>query len=354
MESFSKSKIMELPRHVVVGHGALEEIGRVCKELNLRAPGVIVADKTTKQIAGERVAEYMQEADIPCEFEIIEHASTDEVQRVNERIAKENQGFVMGVGGGRPIDVAKCAAYDSHIPHISVPTAASHDGIVSSRAAIWKDGRKISLKTKTPLAMVADTAIIARSPSRLLSAGCGDVIANVTAVLDWKLAYRLRNEQFSSYASHLARRTAELLMEDASLIKPNVEDSAWIVAKALVSSGVSMCIAGSSRPASGSEHKFSHALDATASKPGLHGEQCGLGTIMMMYLHGGEWEKIRDALKIIGAPVTARKIGLGNDEVLNALMEAHNIKPERYTILGDNGLTQDAAEHVAKITGVIS
>ena len=56
----------------------------------------------------------------------------------------------------------------------------------------------------------------------------------------------------------------------------------------MISSGMAISIAGNSRPASGSEHKFSHALDMIAPKPALHGEQCGVGTIMMMYLHGGD------------------------------------------------------------------
>jgi len=119
-----------------------------------------------------------------------------------------------------------------------------------------------------------------------------------------------------------------------------------------VASGVAMSIAGSSRPASGSEHKFSHALDEIAPKPALHGEQCGVGTIMMMYLHGGNWQEVRNALKIIGAPVNAQELGIKEEYIIKALLHAHEIRPERYTILG-TGLTQVAAENVARITKVI-
>ena len=65
---------------------------------------------------------------------------------------------MLGVGGGRPIDVAKCASFNLKMPFVSVPTAASHDGIVSSRASIINDkGRKESLGAQPPLALVADT-----------------------------------------------------------------------------------------------------------------------------------------------------------------------------------------------------
>ena len=125
-----------------------------------------------------------------------------------------------------------------------------------------------------------------------------------------------------------------------------------MVVKALVASGVAMSIAGSSRPASGSEHKFSHALNLVAPKPALHGEQCGMGSIMMMFLHGGKWQKIRQALLTIGAPTNAKELGIDPEYIIEALLQAHTIRPQRYTILG-TGLTEDAARNLAKITYVI-
>ena len=127
---------------------------------------------------------------------------------------------------------------------------------------------------------------------------------------------------------------ARVIIENADSIKPDHETSARLVVKALVSNGVAMSIAGSSRPASGSEHMFSHAFYRIAPKPALHGEQCGVGTIMMMYLHGGNWQEIRDALKKIGAPATAEELGIEDKYIVEALLHAHSIRPERYTILG--------------------
>ena len=73
----------------------------------------------------------------------------------------------------------------------------------------------------------------------------------------------------------------------------------------------------------------------------------------MMYLHGGDWKKISDALKMIGAPTTAKELGIEDKYILEALVLSHTIRPERYTILG-TGLTPDAAEIVARKTKVIS
>lgn len=352
VDSFSKTKAMELPRNVVVGHDAIHQVGEVCSSLKLGKRALVVADETTMKIAGTTAVKALASRKIRTSEFLIPDATWEEVVEAEQRIRKGNFDFALGVGGGRPIDVAKCASFNAGVPFVSVPTAASHDGVVSSRASITKGGEKVSLAAQTPIAVIMDTGIIAESPFRLLAAGCGDIIANLTAVKDWALARNLRNEYYSSYAASLSELAARLVIENAHTIKPRLEESAWFVCKALVSSGVAMSIAGSSRPASGSEHKFSHALDKIAKKPALHGEQCGVGTIMMMYLHGGSWQEVRDALLAIGAPTTSRALGVTDEEVVEALCHAHESHKERYTILGDEGLTHEAAERLAHITKV--
>jgi len=351
---FSKSKAMELPRSVVIGHDAIHQVGEVCAKLKLGRRALVVADPTTMKIAGETVVQELQTHKIKVEEYLIPDSTMAAVRAAEEAIRKADLDFALGVGGGKSIDVAKCASHNAGANFVSVPTAASHDGVVSSRASITGDGgEKLSIAAQTPVAVIMDTKIISESPFRLLAAGCGDIMSNLVAVRDWILARNLRNEYYSSYAAALSEMAANLLLENAPNIKPRLEESAWFVCKALVSSGVAMSIAGSSRPASGSEHKFSHTLDRIAKKPALHGEQVGVGTIMMMYLHNGNWEAIRNALLAIGAPTTARALGIADEEILEALVHAHEVNKDRYTILGDEGLNQEAAERLARLTKVL-
>ena len=355
MERVEKVKWMELPREVLIGHNVLQEIGGICKHLEVGKRAIIVSGIHTRKIAGESVLGILSDAGYDVNLTEVSGINRKNIEHVKKIAAEYKTDFVLAVGGGSIIDTGKIAASELRIPFISVPTIASHDGIASPRASI-KDrerGSPVSIPTHAPLAVVADTKTISSAPYRFTAAGCGDLLANYTAVKDWQLAHRIRNAEFSNYAAALSEMTANMIMENVKEIKKQDEKSAWTVIKALVSSGVAISIAGSSAPASGSEHKFSHALDMIAEKPALHGEQCGVGTIMMTHLYGENWQRIRDVLKEIGAPTTAKELGIKDEQIIEALTCAHKINPGRYTILGDSGLTYEAAERLALVTNVI-
>lgn len=352
MGRFQKFKKMVVPRDIIVGHNAIEHLTDLCNRL-VEGNALVVADKNTKKILGNRVAKLLRQEDYNVKEVIINSPTLKEVNRVTKIIENDSINFVLGVGGGSVIDVSKLSAYKTGIDFISIPTAASHDGIASPQASIKTPNGPSSEKAISPLAVVADTSVIKSAPYRMLASGCADVISNLSALKDWELAHRLKNEEFSSYAASLSKTAATLLVENADIIRPNSEEAVWLAVKGMIVSGVAMCVAGSSRPASGAEHMFSHVLDRIAPGKAMHGEQCGVGAIMMMYLHGGDWEEIKEALSKIGAPTTAKELGISKKKIIQALTTAHTIRPDRYTILGESGLTKEAAKKVAKETGVI-
>jgi glycerol-1-phosphate dehydrogenase [NAD(P)+] len=351
---FEKRTWIRLPRNVVVGHGVLDRTIEAVSELHLTGRPLVVSSPTPHEVAGEKVlAQFEDEGYDPSEI-VIETASFDAVQRVIDHASEIDAGFLLGVGGGKAIDITKMAADDLGLGFVSVPTAASHDGIVSGRGSVPEGDTRHSVAAEPPLAVIADTEVLAEAPWRLTTAGCADIISNYTAVRDWQLAHRLKNVPYSEYAGALSQMTAEMLVESADSIKQGLEESSWIVVKALVSSGVAMSIAGSSRPASGAEHLFSHQLDRLVPDGALHGHQVGVGSIMTEYLHSGQkgkWRDARDALAAIGAPTTADELGIDDETVIEALTTAHQIR-DRYTVLGD-GMSEEAAIEAATVTGVI-
>ena len=342
---------IQMPREVYIDPGIINDTGEICKSLHLDKKILIVTGSHTYDVGAVPAIESLEKDDIGYDVIKVNGASADSISEVEELITPDTT--VLGIGGGKVIDVAKLSSFNQGVYFVSMPTTASHDGIVSPMASIKNPDTSISVAAHSPIAVIADSEVLAQSPFRLLAAGCADLIANFTAIKDWELAHRLKNEPFSESAAALSIMSANLITDNISDIKPNLEPSARIVMKSLFSGGMAISIAGSSRPASGSEHLFSHALDKILDKPALHGEQCGIGTIMMMYLHGGDWKYIRDALKAVQAPTTAAEIGVCEDDIIEALMMANEIRPERYTILGDNGISRDAAYELAYKTEVI-
>ena len=342
------ARSMILPRMVVTGPGVIEQIPAIIAELDIPERGLIVCDKNTFAIAGKQVMEYLEAGSHPMQKIEISGANIEELEKVESY--SDSIDFLVGVGGGRPIDLAKQAGFNKDIPFISIPTAASHDGFGSARASIRQAGSKTSMQAVPPIAVVADTTIISKAPKRLLAAGVGDIISNQTAVLDWKLEGP--KADYSEYSAALSEMAAELVENGIQKVASGSEEGVRLVVKALISSGVAMSIAGTSRPASGGEHKFSHWLDANYDSPALHGEQCGLGSIVTMYLHGGNWEKIKDTLKIVNAPVNSKELGIDDKTILSAFLNAKNIRPERKTILDTS--TSDQIEKAVLATGIIS
>ncbi len=349
---FGKAKGMVFPRIVLVGHGVLDELARTCRQFDFPPRGLVVTGPKTALLAGNRAAEILRADGFEAPTVLAGDATAAEVDRVEAAARDAQARFLVGVGGGSKIDITKVVAARLRLPYVSLPTSAAHDGISSPRASIHGVESIASTDAAVPIGVIADTEVIVQAPFRLLASGCADVISNTTAVLDWRLAVRLRGEEYSTTAGTLSEYAAQEIIDRAAAIKPNLEESVWISIRPILVSGIAMSVAGSSRPCSGSEHLFSHALDRVAEYPSLHGEQCGVGAIMMMYLHGGDWRRLKTALMTIGAPTTARELGVSHDEVTRALMMAHSIRPERYTILGDNGLTREAAERLARVTGV--
>ena len=343
-----------LMKKVIVGKGVRAKIPRVIDELgNFKTIALITGPKVYN-LWSKDIKEMIEKSGKDVFVEIAKSARIEEARRLVDSLRETKVDLIIGVGGGKSIDLAKFVAKELGKDIISVPTAASHDGIASPFSSIKGINGPTSIKTRTPIAVIADTEVIVKAPKRLNLAGVGDILGKFSAVLDWRLAHRLKGEYYGSYAASLALMSAKHILKYVNALKRMDEEGVRILVEALISSGVAMCIAGSSRPASGSEHLFSHALDKIAGGPALHGEQVALGSIMMLYLHGTNlWKKVRSIMKRLGLPTTAKEIGVDDETIVRALLIAHKIRPERYTILGEEGLTREAAKRVARVTGVI-
>jgi glycerol-1-phosphate dehydrogenase [NAD(P)+] len=336
----------------MVGKSILHKLSDICTELQIDS-ALIVTGTTTYRVAGKETKEILEDKRITTYCTLVKDATLRTVERVIKEIKNQRYEVVIGVGGGRNIDVGKLVASKTNKFFISVPTVASHDGIASSLASVKGMGRPYTVKAISPIAVVMDSGIIADSPYRFTASGCGDIISKAVEVEDWRLAHIENGDYYGAYAGSLSLMSAMHVINSAKLIKEKTQEGIRTLLEALVSCGVAMSIAGSSRPTSGSSHLFSHALDQLTDSRALHGEQCGVGAIMMSKLHGQDWKKIKKSLKIIGAPINAEELGVDDEIIVRALCIAQSIRPERYTILNKIKLNEVKARKVATDTNVI-
>ena len=343
---------IELPRLFDVKFHAIENIGENVEKLQLKDTVALLSGNTTYKIAGKKVKEVLEDAGKEVQVLKVKEATTqvaEEAERFYEEIKAD---FAVAVGGGKVIDVTKFSSHEYNIPFVSVPTAASHDGIASARASLYGVDVKGSFPAKAPILVVGDISVLAKAPRRFTISGCADIISNKTAILDWELSRRITGEHMSSYASTLAEISAVSMIEAREEIAKDPIKGAYHVFKGLITSSMAMCIDGSSRPASGAEHLISHSLDQLVEHPALHGEQVGMMSIFTMYLHGGNWKEIKETLEIIGAPTHISQIGIDPDVLVNAILTAQSIRPERYTILA-TGVTRRGVIKALEKTGLI-
>jgi len=346
---------MELPRKIWIGEGVISSLGAFISDIGYSASKVaFVTGKTVKKRASAECKSSFRSMPIDDTWYVVADSSIDSVNKLRKSLSKDIPDFIVGFGGGRAVDVAKMTAFQLKKPFISVPTSASHDGISSTFVSIRGSKKPYSVKANTPLGVLADTTLLAEAPSRLMASGCGDLVAKITAVKDWELARDENNEYFGSYAANLAYMSAKIILNESKKLRIRCNSGIRIVVEALISAGVAACIAGSSRPCSGAEHLFSHAIEyIVGQNHGLHGERVGLGTIMMAKLHNVDWESIVQTLERVGAPTKAKQIRLNEKQIVTSLLAAQALRPVRYTILSKANLNKNSAYELARSVKII-
>jgi len=346
-----QSHTMELPRLIEIGERNIGDFGKFVNSLNKSKRISLISGTNVTKIIQKKIESSLKSNKIKFVWHMSGNNTIPAINTIQKDVKKDQSDLIVGIGGGRSVDTAKMIAFNLDKPFVSVPTAASHDGMASPFVSIVGD-KPHSIVASAPLGVFVDIDIIRKAPPKLLASGCGDLIANIIAVKDWQLGHEKTGEYYGRYSADLALMSAKIVMENSSYYAKNGLD-VRIIVEALISAGVASCIAGSSRPCSGAEHLFSHALDKIAPGRGLHGEKCGIGSIMMAKLQGQDWKKIVKTLKDVGAPTSAKQIGLKSEEIVTALMIAQELRPERYTILKEIEMTEKKALNLAKVTNVI-
>ena len=280
-------------RAVVVKPGAVREIPRVLRELGLVGRLAVVFDKNVRPIAEESVLPVLTQANLRFEPLCLEKpgelvADLTTARELMDRLPSDADVLV-SVGSGTVNDLSKYSASVRGLPYVSVATAPSMNGYTSSITALTAGKFKTTQETSAAVAVIADVDILKQAPADMIRAGLGDLISKWVCNADWKLSQLVHKTYFCRVPFEMIRQQEQYYMEHASDLGHGEPTAVQALTEAIMISGFSMSIVGTSSPSSGSEHLVSHTWemkDHLAGKPGhLHGAQVGVGTALMARLY---------------------------------------------------------------------
>lgn len=283
-------------KEVIIEAGALKRLlpmfqGGILKEYG---HPVIICDENTWEAAKNGLAEIAGMCDVICLSPEGLHANNEGVAKAEEKLPKVTD-LILAVGSGTIHDLSRYVAFHHGIPFVSIPTAASVDGFVSTVAAMTWDGMKKTMEAAAPLIVLADTDLFSRAPYRLTASGVSDLLGKYTAIVDWKISHLVTGE-------YLCRRVCDLEMEAVDRIyhciddlKEGKKEAYEELMYALLLSGLAMQMIGNSRPASGAEHHMSHLWEMEVLNDYIdayHGEKVSVGLLLATE----RYERIKNAI----------------------------------------------------------
>jgi glycerol-1-phosphate dehydrogenase [NAD(P)+] len=349
---------------IYVEKNALQRIPEVIIKLALGTNCLIVDDVNTREVAGIATIDLLKQNG--CKVSEVTVDRPDEVNVDKVVMNAGSQDFLIGVGGTSVLDITKLAAYRQRARYILFSTGIANNGMSSKTASIYIKGKKETISTNLPDAVIVDITIVSTAPRWMVAAGCGDLTAEVTAIKDWQLG---RDEKMESYCDSVASLELSALddvMRNVDAIGRRTDAGIRYLVDALIRSGLGMSIWNSSRPASGSEHLWSHWLDHYAEENkvrfGQHGEQVGIGTLLMAKYHEfydrNWWSKgeypnyqanaIMSFLRKVDAPTTPAEIGVNKELAVQAFLGAWEYRKDRHTILHRRHPTPEDAQRVMR------
>lgn len=273
---------------LIVGPNVLSHLIGLLKSRNVNHP-FVVSDINTYQAAGEAVCKLLSDAGISyTSYTMDSLCPTPSEYWVGAAAMRctKNMDGIIAVGSGTINDICKIISCNTKLPYIIVGTAPSMDGYASDTSSMVLSGLKVSIASCCPGAIIADTAIMAKAPMPMLQAGLGDMAAKYTSICEWRISHLITGEYYCENIASLIRKSLKQCVDCSDRLAERDPEVIGHIVNGLILSGISMGFAGISRPASGTEHYFSHIWDMTALECGyehhLHGIQCGVSTLLTL------------------------------------------------------------------------
>lgn len=357
---------------ISIGSGAINDLPEMAAPFK-EGTILVVSDSNTYKVAGKKAIELLEESGFDVKELTFE--TGDDILLPDEktlgRILQEQSldtSLMVAVGSGVLNDSVKYVTSRTHLPYIIVATAPSQDGYVADGAPIISEGYKYSPVAHLCYGLIGDSDILATAPQDLIEAGYADIIAKLTALADWDLAVKVKDDYYCETTVELTRRALDITIENGAGLVDSDPKSLSALMEGLTLTGVAMALINISRPASGAEHMLSHFWEMEyidrGDNPVHHGWQTGVATAVIArffeltedILPEGTKElcpspaEIRELLAKGGAPTTPKEIGIDRELFRQSLLHGYKVRP-RYSVMEfahENGRLEEIAEQITK------
>ncbi len=259
----------------------------------------------------------------------------DESAEVIDKI-KDTDAIILAFGGGSVLDIVKYCASKCDAPYITVPSTLSNDAIYSCVSRLSDNGKKKSYGVQPPTGIIVDLEVIKKSPKDLILAGVADLVSNLSALEDWKLAYKNIGEPINELAYMLSKESVMPLFNYHSENELLTDEFLFDLTNGLITSGLSMIVCGTTRVTSGAEHLISHAIDEYfPERSTIHGLQVGWAHLIVeksIRHNEEEYNRLYRLYQSIGLVESIkRNIKFTDDEFFSLIPLAKTMR-NRYTV----------------------
>ena len=334
----------QLPLWLVVEEGVFEHVDETVSAYLPEVKGqkaIIVSEKFLMELYADIVGEIQKDFGGAEVYEVV-NGDYEQAVALAKYISMANVKVVIGFGGGRVLDVAKYAAFVSKTTYICLPTTLSNDSLSSPFSVLGMEGKsRKTLGSTIPTAILVDTDMIMKAPKGQTLSGIGDTISKHTALFDWQLSAQKEGKPLDDFAYAIARMSYDTVYhcDDKNL---SSKTFIRILSRSLVMGGLAMEIASSSRPSSGSEHLFCHAIEEFYPDIKIsHGLAVALGSVGACIFQGRDETQLVEVCRAYGIDLDPAAYGITKDIVADAWQRAGSTRPDRYTILNSTNLNRE-------------
>ena len=277
-----------------IGPGAIYDLLGYVQQYGYLKP-YIICDKITYQIAGIKCEQQLKDAGYDVKVLILKHMNFDEATLGEIVINKPDDcDLMIGCGTGSITDMLRYSSFKLGLPCFTVATGAPMDGFSASVGIMNVDNLKATMPAHSTEVIIGDTDILSGAPFRMSLAGFGDLIGKLTALNDWRIAVIVKGDHYCEDMDKLVTAYVDDIMGKAEAIKNKDPEALGAIFNALLLTGATISLYGTSRPISGSEHHISHYWEAIGDQLGkafaMHGEQVAVGTVLSLMVS----EKLRE------------------------------------------------------------